>query len=136
MCHNPGITIFPAEAPITLDFVGTLSDDSPESLEVTIESTANTVGLELTFSFWNFNTNSWDIVGTATQSLNSDTLRTFSGVPADHVKSGTGRVRTRYEVRVMSFIFLFPYADCVDQVFWTTPSSGEYVLEILSRTDL
>ncbi len=134
MCHNPGITIFPAEAPITLDFVGVLSNDSPASLEVTIESTANTVGLELTFSFWNFNTNSWDIVGTATQSLNTDTVRSFPGTPADHVESGTGEVRTRYEVRVVSFIFLFPCEDCVDQVFWTTPSSGEYVLEVLSRT--
>ncbi len=120
LCYNPGIVLNPAEAPVTLDFFGTLPNDSPASLDVTIESSANTVGLELTFSFWNFNTNSWDVVGTDTQSLNTDTVKTFAGVPADHVEAGTGEVRTRYEVRVVSFIFVFPWLDCVDHVFWTT----------------
>ncbi len=120
LCYEPGIVLNPSEAPITLDFFGTLANDSPASLDVTIESSANTVGLELTFSFWNFNTNMWDVVGTATQSLNADTVRTFAGIPADHVEAGTGEVRTRYEVRVVSFIFLFPYLDCVDHVFWST----------------
>ncbi len=120
LCYNPGIVLNPAEAPVTLDFFGTLPNDSPSTLDVTIESSANTVGLELTISFWNYNTNSWDVVGTATQSLNADTVRTFPGTPADHVELGTGAVRTRYEVRVVSFIFLFPWLDCVDHVFWTT----------------
>ena len=120
LCYNPGIVLDPSEAPVTLDFVGTLPSDSPATLDVTIESTANTVGLELTFSFWNYNANSWDVVGTAIQSLNADTVRTFAGNPADHVEAGTGEVRTRYEVRVVSFIFLFPWLDCVDHVFWTT----------------
>ncbi len=120
LCYEPGIVLNPTEAPITLDFIGSLPNDSPASLDVTIESSANTVGLELTVSFWNFNTNSWDVVGTATQSLNADTVRTFAGNPADHVEAGTGEVRTRYEVRVVSFIFLFPWLDCVDHVFWTS----------------
>ena len=120
LCYNPGITVNPTEAPITLDFFGILPNDSPASLDVTIESSANTIGLELTISFWNFNTNSWDVVGTAAQSLNTDTVRTFAGTPADHVEPGTGEVRTRYEVRVVSFIFVFPWLDCVDRVFWTT----------------
>jgi len=118
LCFNPGIVLKPSEAPVTLDFLGTLPNDSPASLDVTIESSANTVGLELTVSFWNFSTNSWDVVGTDTQSLNKDTARTFAGDPADHVEPGTGDLRTRYEVRVVSFIFIFPWLDCVDQVFW------------------
>ena len=118
LCFNPGIVLFPTEAPITLDFVGTLPNDSPASLDVTIESSANTVGLELTISFWNYNTSMWDIVGKDAQSLNADTVRTFAGDPVDHVELGTGEVRTRYEVRVVSFIFLFPWLDCVDHVFW------------------
>ncbi len=120
LCFEPGIVLDPSEAPITLDFFGTLPNDSPASLDVTIESSANTVGLELTFSFWNYNTDSWDVVGSDTQSLNADTVRTFAGNPADHVEAGTGEVRTRYEVRVVSPIFLFPWLDCVDHVFWST----------------
>ncbi len=120
LCYNPGIVLNPTEAPITLDFFGTLPNDSPASLDVTIESSANTVGLELTISNWNFNSNSWDVVGTDTQSLNVDTVRTFAGNPADHVEPGTGEVRTRYEVRQEGIIFVFPWLDCVDHVFWTT----------------
>ncbi len=120
LCYEPGIVLNPTEAPVTLDFLGTLPTDSPASLDVTIESSANTVGLELTISFWNFNTNSWDVVGTDTQSFNADTVRTFAGNPADHVEPGTGEVRTRYEVRQTGIIFVFPWQDCVDHVFWTT----------------
>ncbi len=120
LCHDLGITIFPSEAPITLDFFGTLPNDSPGSLDVTFESSANTPGLELTISFWNYNTNSWDEVGTASQGFNVDTVRTFNGVPADHVEAGTGAVRTRYEVRQVGIIFQFPWTDCIDQLFWTT----------------
>ena len=120
LCYNPGIVLLEIEAPITLDFFGTLPNDSPLTLDVTIESSANTVGLDLTISFWNYNTSSWDVVGTDTQSLNTDTVRTIAGNPADHVEAGTGEVRTRYEVRVVSFIFVFPWTDCVDHVFWST----------------
>ncbi len=120
LCYNPGITIFPSEAPVTLDFLGTLPNDSPATLDVTIESSANTVGLELTISNWNYNTSSWDVVGTDMQSLNTDTVRTFAGVPADHVEPGTGEVRTRYEVRQQGIIFVFPWTDCIDHVFWST----------------
>ena len=120
LCHDLGITIFPSEAPITLDFDGTLPTDSPASLAVTFESSANTPGLELTISMWNYNTNSWDVVGTATQGFNVDAVRTFVGNPADHVEAGTGNVSTRYEVRQAGIIFQFPWTDCIDRVFWTT----------------
>ena len=119
LCYNPGIVLNLTEAPVTLDFEGTLPNDSPSTLEVTIESSADTVGLELRISFWNFNTDSWDVVGTATQSLDADTVRTFTGTPADHVEAGTGAVRTRYEVRQTGPVFLFPWLDRVDHVYWT-----------------
>ena len=119
LCYNPGITLFPTEAPVTIDFIGTSPDAAPASISLVIESTANTVGLGLTFRMWNFNTSSWQTVGTANQTNNIDTVRTVSGVPADHVEVGTGEVRARYEVRKQSFVFLFPWTDCIDHVFWT-----------------
>ena len=50
---------------------------------------------------------------------NTDSVKTFSGIPGDHVESGTGEVQTRLEVRKVGFIFLFPWTDCIDQVYWT-----------------
>jgi hypothetical protein len=119
LCYNPGITLFPSEAPVTIDFVGTCPDDTPNSVSVSIESSANTPGLGLTFRMWNFNTSSWQSVGTSGQTNNIDTVRTFAGTPANHVQAGTGQIRTRYEVRKVSLVFLFPWTDCVDHVFWT-----------------
>jgi hypothetical protein len=122
LCHQPGITLFPTEAPVTIDFVGTLPDDTPASISATVESTANTVGLGLTFRMWKFTgAPGWQTVGTSGQTNNVDTVRTFNGVVADHVQVGTGEVRLRYEVRRVSFVFLFPWTDCIDEVFWTAP---------------
>jgi len=120
LCYNPGITLFPSEAPVTIDFVGTSPNDTPATISLTIESTANTVGLGLTFRMWKFTgTPGWVTVGTANQTNNMDTVRTFNGVPADNVQVGTGEVRARYEVRKTGFVFLFPWTDCIDHVFWT-----------------
>ena len=120
LCHSEFITIFPSEAPVTLDFDGVLPNDSPASLDVTFESSANTPSLELTISFWNYNTASWDIVGTAVHAFLNDAVHTFAGVPADHVEAGTAAVRTRYEVRKIGPVITFPFVDCIDQFFWTT----------------
>ena len=120
LCHAEFITIFPAEAPITLDFDGSFANDSPATLDVTFESSANTPSLEITISFWNYNTASWDIVGSTAHSFNADAVNTFRGTPADHVESGTGNVRTRYEVRKIGPVLTFPFVDCIDQFFWTT----------------
>ena len=120
LCHDEFITIFPAEAPVTLDFDGTLANDSPATLEVTFESSANTPSLEITISFFNYNTASWDIVGTTGHAFLNDAVHTFAGTPADHVEAGTGNVRTRYEVRKIGPVITFPFTDCIDELFWTT----------------
>ncbi len=120
LCHAEFITIFPEEAPVTLDFDGMLPNDSPATLDVTFESSANTPSLEITISFFNYNTNSWDIVGTTAHAFLNDAVHTFAGVPADHVEAGTGAVRTRYEVRKVGPVITFPFVDCIDQLFWTT----------------
>jgi hypothetical protein len=125
LCYNPGITLNPLEAPVTIDLFGTSPDDAPASIEITIESSANTVGLGLTFKMRDYPAGVpivFDIVGTASQTNGVDTIRTFSGDPAQHVEAGTGAVHVRYEVRKTGFTFLFPWTDCIDHVFWTVGS--------------
>ena len=117
LCHNPGITIFPEEAPITLDFFFDVPLDLPNNVSVTHESSANTVGLEVTTSMWNWITNEFDVIGVDSQTNNVDTVRTYDGVADNHVEEGTGEVIVRYEIRTVSFVFLFPHTDCVDQIF-------------------
>jgi hypothetical protein len=126
LCYKPGFTINSSEAPVTLDFAGTLGTDTPGAVQVNIESSASTPNLALTVSFFNYNTSTWDIVGTDSQTFNVDTVRTFDGVPADHVQPGTGQVKARYEVRKAGFTLQFPWTDCIDQVSFSggTPSPG------------
>ena len=41
---------------------------------------------------------------------------TYDGVADNHVQEGTGEVIVRYEIRTVSFVFLFPHTDCVDLI--------------------
>jgi len=118
--YNPGIVLFPTEAPVWLIFNGTLPNDSPTSLQVEIESRVNTVGLTLISEMFNWNTSQYAIVATNGASFNNDvtiSIDVSTGI-ANYVQSGTGAVRTRFGWRATGVIFLFPWTVCVDRVAW------------------
>jgi hypothetical protein len=117
---NPGLVLFPAEAPVWLIFDGTLPASDPMSLAIEIESHANTPGLTLTAEMFNWNTNQFAIVATSAASVNNDVTNAIdasSGI-ANFVQQGTGAVRTRFGWRASGVIFLFPWTVCVDRVVW------------------
>ena len=60
--YNPGIILFPDEAPVWLIFEGFLPDDSPSTLSITMESSADTVGLGVTMEMYNWNTDAYEVV--------------------------------------------------------------------------
>jgi hypothetical protein len=118
--YNPGLVLFPSEAPVWLIFDGTLPASDPTSLAVEIESRANTPGLTLTIEMFNWNTNQFAVVATSAASFNNDVTNAIdasSGI-ANFVQQGTGAVRTRFGWRASGVIFLFPWTVCVDRVVW------------------
>lgn len=112
---NPGFTINPSEAPVWLVFdanVGAASID----YDFLVESQAGTPGLTYTVEAFNWNTNSYDVVGANVESFNSDSVETYSLTP-DHFTS-TGDVRSRIGWRQTGFTINFPWEPRVDRVGW------------------
>lgn len=118
---NPGFTLDATEAPVWLQFDGASTSDSLSSLNFEIESTANTVGLELTTELFNFDSGSYEILGVESETLNTDTVSTVdaTGDLARFVESGSGTVRARVGWRATGFVLFFPWTVSVDQVNWS-----------------
>jgi len=123
LVHRNFITIFEAEAPITLDFFATAPNCCPSLLKATFESSANTTGLEITVLFFNVTTGQFDVAGTAGHTFNVDVVRTFEppGPAENYVNDGAAnQVVVRYEVRQVGIIFQFPWEDRMDRAYIET----------------
>ena len=116
---TPGITFSPLEPPVWLIFDGTLPNDAPQSLNVTLEASANTVNLMQTIEMFNWNTNSYQQIDARIAQQFDETLNVDVSVDiADFVQPGTGAVRTRIGWRANGPIFVFPWTICLDQIGW------------------
>jgi len=112
--YNPGFTLNSAEAPVLLVFDGVATI----ATAFRVESSAGTVGLGYTVEAWNWATGAYDIIGTSSETFNSDSTEDFAIVPADHIEPGTGNVRSRVGWRRVSFTINFPWVVNVDHVGW------------------
>ena len=118
--HNPGFTLTGIEAPIWLVFDAALPSDSPGSLSVELESSANTPGLTQTTEVYDWNSGAFVELGSEAASFNSDVVQSVDITPgiSDFVESGSGNVRTRVGWRMTGFTLVFPWTVCVDHVAW------------------
>jgi hypothetical protein len=120
--YNPGLTLDSSEAPVWIEFEGTLPTDSPTSLSVTLEASANTPNLSQTIEAFNWLTGQYEEVGVQSASSPADSVFTVD-LTADigkYVESGTGAVKTRTGWRTTGgLILLSPWTICIDQVVWT-----------------
>ena len=121
MRFNPGFTINSDEAPVWLIFDASLSNDSPNSLELVLESQAGTPGLTGTLEAFNWISNAYEIVDETPASFNNDTevsVDLNSGI-GKYVQAGTGAVRSRIGWRQTGFTINFPWEVRLDQLVWT-----------------
>ena len=91
LLFNPGFTINSTEAPVWLIFDASLSNDSPNSLELVLGSQAGTPGLTGTLEAFNWISNAYDIVDASPASFNNDTAITVdlsSGI-SNYVQTST-----------------------------------------------
>ena len=118
---NPGFVLNSNEAPVWLVFDATVSDGSPNSLGLAVESQANTPGLTGTLEAFNWNSNAYDVVEVSPASFNTDAVVTadLSAGISDYVQTGSGSVRSRIGWRQTGFTLLFPWEVRLDQMLWT-----------------
>ena len=117
---NPGFTLLSTEAPLWLIFDSSLSQDTPASLALKIESNANTPNLECVAELFNFDSNEYEVVGQFIAEFNSDSIVELiaSGDPARFVESGSSAVRSRVGWYKVGFTLVFPWQINLDQVVW------------------
>ena len=120
LLFNPGFIINSTEAPVWLIFDADLSNDSPNSLELVLESQAGTPGLTGTLEAFNWISNAYEIVDASAESFNNDTVVTVdlsSGI-SNYVQASTGAIRSRIGWRQTGFIINFPWEVRLDQLVW------------------
>ena len=110
---QPGFTLNSMEAPVWLAFDAVAN----AATSFSIESKANTPGLDLTVEAWNWATASYEVIGSTPESFNADAVNEFAIVNQDHIDTG-GDVRTRVGWRQVGFTLLFPWEVQVDQTGW------------------
>jgi phospholipase/lecithinase/hemolysin len=119
--YNPGLTLNPSEPPVWIEFDGTLPTDSPTSLSVTLEASANTPNIAQTIEAFNWLTGQYEQVDSQAASFNNDSVVTVD-LTADivkYVESGTGTVTVRTGWKSGGLVLQFPWTICIDQVVWT-----------------
>ncbi len=119
--YQPGITLVQAEPPVWLVFNGTLPTSDPNSMSVTLEASANSVGLSQSIEMFNWTTGQYEQVDARAAEPNTDTVVTIdvSSDTSDFVDPETGAVQSRMGWRATGPVLLFPWTVSVDQVVWT-----------------
>lgn len=107
---NPGFTLNATEAPVWLVFEVV----APDISQIEMESSAATPGLTATIEAFNFNSFSYDVIGTMPEAFNSDSINSFDIIPADHIHAG-GNIQARVGWRRTGFTIVFPWTVRVDQ---------------------
>ena len=118
MRFRPGFTISSDEAPVWLILACTAAQNLT-SLEFAVESSAITPNLTQTIEFFDWNTGNFQVVESAVESFNSDSLTVVDvsqSIP-DFV-SAAGQVISRLGWRKTGFTIVFPWEVAVDQVAW------------------
>jgi hypothetical protein len=118
---KPGITLSPAEPPVWIEFQRALPSDDVSSLVLTVEASANTVGLRQSIAMFNWNTGQYVEVDARPASPNNDSVVTvdLTSSADNFVQSGTGSIKTRVGWKAVGPITIYPWTISIDQVVWT-----------------
>lgn len=116
----PGLTLNSVEPPVWIEFSGDLASESPSSMSITMEASANTSGLTQTIEMFNWNTGQYELVDSQSASVNSDSVVEvdLTSESTNYVQSGTAAVKSRIGFKATGLIFLFPWTASIDQQVW------------------
>ena len=117
--YNPGFTLNSSEAPVWVITEVNLPV-LPDTMSIVVESQANTPGLTKTTEAFNFTTGGFDVIDTASESFNVDSVVNVD-VTADipsYVQGGSNAALTRVGWRQTGFTLIFPWEARIDRMVW------------------
>lgn len=114
MLFRPGFTINSSEAPVWLEFEGT--NLAPNDYrDFVLNSSAGTPGITLTVEEWNWDTNSYEMIGEESENFGSFTVKEFLVTPYLNNQS---KMRVRVGWRATGLTINFPWEIEIDSAFW------------------
>ena len=111
---TPGFILNSSESPVWLEFNTSTAQTATNFL---VEPRANTPGIEFELEAWNWNDNSFRLLGSNDAPFGNDGVFVFPIEPKDHI-SPRGEARTRVGWRQTGFIISFPWRVEIDQAGW------------------
>ena len=117
--YNPGFPLNSSEAPVWVITEVNLPV-LPDTMSIVVESPANTPGLTKTTEAFNFTTGGFDVIDTASESFNVDSVVNVD-VTADipsYVQGGSNAALTRVGWRQTGFTLIFPWEARIDRMVW------------------
>ena len=114
-----GFTLANTEPPVWLELESVLDNQIPESLSIQIESSVTSLGVDQRVEFFNFDTNTYELLSVDSTNLLDQTM-TISGTGdiSRFVELGTGNVKTRIGFKADGLITAFPWTAKIDRFFW------------------
>lgn len=116
---NPGFTLNSSEPPVWINFEASTQINDPNSMDVLIETGANTPGLFQSIEVFNFTAGVWEgLDGRPSQTVDGIVDLSMTG-SLSRLVSETGEVRLSVNWRRVGFTILFPWEARVDHVQWS-----------------
>lgn len=117
---SPGFTVNNTEAPVWLVFNGNAFGEDVENLSFIVEAQAGTPGISRTTEIWNWSSGAYDLLDTADESFNSDSVVTVDLTMGmgDYILSGSNNLRSRVGWRRTGFTINFPWEVRLDRAVW------------------
>lgn len=105
--------------PHYLEVEATLAEVS-DSLNFTIESSGNTVGLQQTIELYNYVTESYELVDTSSLAMSDITVQaSASGDVSRFLEDGTNNVKTRIGWVASGIVLVYPWSIEIDKAAWS-----------------
>ena len=115
---RPGVVFTSVQAPIEFVVEGTSTELDPTMLRMSIEALASAASIQRTVELFNFDTNLYEQVASATVSTTEGTVNIdIASDPGRFVAAG-GTIRARISARANGPVFSYPWSTSTDHIFW------------------
>jgi hypothetical protein len=115
---RPGPVLTTAQAPVSIILEGTSHLANPATMTFRYEGHTSTGNIGRTVEAYNFSTNQWVVVNSATSPIADEAIGINIANPAAFVEDGTNKVRVRVGFKVTGPVFAFPWTVRVDRAVW------------------
>lgn len=107
-----------SDPPISILLNGTCPTSSPSDLRLSVASHVDVSNLRQSVEFFDFVSNQWVGIDSATSTLSDSTEVAVASNPSRFVRNGTNEIRARISWKATGHVDHFPWNASIDQAVW------------------